>query len=248
MWDERRGTLLRRYRDGHAEIDAYAEDYACLVLGLIELFQADPDPAWLRWAVALQQRQDEQFWDESEGGWFSTTGQDPTVLVRMKEDYDGAEPTASSVSVMNLIALSHLVEDAGGWAQRIERTFRLFGARLEQVGRAVPLMAAALSTWHAGIEQVVIVGDGRAAALERAVLTRYHPFAIVLRFTEGAQAALAPLLPWAAAMMPVNGEAAAYVCRQFTCRQPVTSPEALTDELASGFGLEASGPRVTPES
>jgi uncharacterized protein YyaL (SSP411 family) len=234
MWDERRGTLLRRYRDGHAEIDGYAEDYACLVLGLLELFQADPDPQWLRWAVALQRRQDEQFWDEREGGWFSTTGQDPTVLVRMKEDYDGAEPTASSVSVMNLIALSHLVEDRA-WSERIERTFMLFGVRLEQIGRAVPMMAAALSAWHAGLEQVVIAGDSGADALERAVLTRYHPFAIVLRVPAAAQRALAPVLPWAAAMTAVNDRAAAYVCRQFACRQPVSTPEALDAELAADF-------------
>jgi uncharacterized protein YyaL (SSP411 family) len=234
MWDARRGTLLRRYRDGHAEIEGYAEDYACLVLGLIELFQADPDPSWLQWAIALQRRQDEQFWDESEGGWFSTTGRDPTVLVRMKEDYDGAEPTASSVSVINLLALSHLVEE-GGWADRIERTFRLFGARLEQIGRAVPMMAAALSVWHAGVEQVMIVGDAGADALERAVLTGYHPFAIVLRVPGAAQGALAAVLPWAAAMAPINGQAAAYVCRQFACRQPVTSPEALEEELSAGF-------------
>jgi uncharacterized protein len=232
MWDDSRGTLLRRYRDGHAEIDGYAEDYACLVFGLIELFQADPDPGWLQWAVLLQRRQDERFWDEAEGGWFSTTGEDPTVLVRMKDDYDGAEPTASSVSVMNLIALSHLVED-GGWVARIERTFRLFGARLEQIGRAVPMMAAALSAWHAGVEQVVIAGDAGGDALERAVLTRYHPFTIVLRVSAAARPALAAALPWAATMTGVNGQAAAYVCRQFACRQPVTSPEALEQELTS---------------
>src|SRR5262249_40855097 len=153
------------------------------------------------------------------------TGEDPTVLVRMKDDYDGAEPTASSVSVMNLIALSHLVENSG-WVERIERTFRLFGARLEQIGRAVPMMAAALSAWHAGVEQIVTAGDAGGDALERAVLTRYYPFAIVLRVPAAARPALAAALPWGAAMTGVNGQAAAYVCRQFTCRQPVTSPEA----------------------
>src|SRR5207248_10230135 len=92
MWSAQSGTLLRRYRDGHAEIDGYAEDYAYLIFGLLELFQADPDPAWLAWAIELQRRQDELFWDERDGGWFGTTGRDPTVLLRMKEDYDGAEP------------------------------------------------------------------------------------------------------------------------------------------------------------
>ena len=99
---------------GDAEIEGYAEDYAYLIFGLLELFQADADPAWLEWAIALQRRQDELFWDETAGGWFSTTGRDPSVLIRMKEDYDGAEPTASSMSVMNLLALSHLVHERRG--------------------------------------------------------------------------------------------------------------------------------------
>ena len=138
------GTLLRRYRDGHAEIDGYAEDYAYLIFGLLELFQADADPAWLEWAIALQRRQDELFWDDAGGGWFSTTGRDPSVLLRMKEDYDGAEPTASSVSVLNLLVLSHLVDDRSGPSGSSGRC-GCSATRLEQMGRGVPMMAAALS-------------------------------------------------------------------------------------------------------
>jgi hypothetical protein len=100
MWSGDSRTLRRRYRGGHADIDGYAEDYAFLIFGLLELFQADPDAGWLEWAVALQHQQDDLFWDEADGGWFSTTGRDPSVIARMKEDYDGAEPTASSVSVL----------------------------------------------------------------------------------------------------------------------------------------------------
>ncbi len=111
MWNPETGTLLRRFRDGHAAIDGYAEDYAYLIFGLLELFQSDSRASWLEWAVALQRRQDALFWDEEGGGWFSTTGRDPSVLLRMKDDYDGAEPAASSVSVMNLLVLSHLHDE-----------------------------------------------------------------------------------------------------------------------------------------
>jgi len=233
MWSAGSRTLLRRYRDGHAEIEAYAEDYAYLIFGLLELFQADADPVWLEWSISLQQRQDELFWDEASGGWFSTTGRDPSVLLRMKEDYDGAEPTASSVSVLNLIVLSHLVEDAR-WPDRIDRTLRLFGSRLEQVGRAVPMMAAALSTFIAGLQQIVIVeGEDGAGELERAVALQYLPFAITLRVTAERQRILAGSLPFIANMRPVEGAAAAYVCRNFTCRQPVTEAETLRQELAA---------------
>ena len=109
MWTRERRRLLRRYRDGDAAIDGYAEDYAFLIFGLLELFQADGDAAWLDWALELQRAQDERFWDEQDGGWFSTTGEDPTVLLRLKEDYDGAEPSPSSVSVLNLLTLTHLM-------------------------------------------------------------------------------------------------------------------------------------------
>src|SRR5207249_9184993 len=148
-----------------AAIDAYAEDYACLVWGLLELFQADGNPAWLEWARTLQGVQDDLFWDEAAGGWFSTTGRDPSVLLRMKEDYDGAEPTASSVSVLNLIVLSHLVSDSQ-WDERIDRTLRLFGTRLEQMGRGVPMMGAALSTRIAGLQQIVVVDPADEPANE----------------------------------------------------------------------------------
>jgi uncharacterized protein YyaL (SSP411 family) len=234
MWNADTQTLLRRYRAGHSEIEAYAEDYAFLISGLVELFQADPDPQWLTWAAALQRRQDELFWDDREGGWFSTTGRDPSVLLRMKEDYDGAEPTASSVSVMNLLVLSHLVDDRQ-WSEEIERTLRLFGRRLEQIGRAVPMMAAALSAYTAGLRQIIVVSaqDAGPTSLERAVASRFLPFTVTLALTPARQAALAAVLPFAAAMTPVDGQTAAYVCRNFTCLAPVTSVGELHASLES---------------
>ena len=127
LWNAADGTLLRRYRQGEAGVEAYAEDYAYLIFGLLELFQADGDPAWLDWALTLQRRLDELFWDPADGGWFSTTGEDPSVLLRLKEEYDGAEPAASSVAVLNLLTLSHLTGDPG-MADKIERTFGVLRA------------------------------------------------------------------------------------------------------------------------
>jgi uncharacterized protein YyaL (SSP411 family) len=233
MWNAGNRTLLRRYRDGVAEIEAYAEDYAYLINGLLELFQADPVPMWLEWAIALQRQQDHLFWDNDAGGWFSTTGRDPSVLLRMKEDYDGAEPTASSVSVLNLLVLSHLVSDAD-WTERIDRTLRLFGTRLEQMGRGVPMMAAALATRLTGVQQIVVAtADGADGTLERAIALSYLPFAIQLRVTPESQRALAASLPFVEAMRPVDGATAAYICRDFSCRQPVTTVDALQQELGT---------------
>jgi uncharacterized protein YyaL (SSP411 family) len=195
------------------------------------LFQADGDPEWLEWAVALQRRQDELFWDEADGGWFSTTGRDRSVLLRMKEDYDGAEPTASSVSVLNLLVLSHLIENTQ-WSERIERTLRLFGVRLEQLGRAVPMMAAALSTSVAGVRQIVLVGeDDDRRRLSRVVARRYLPFAITIDIRDAHRDRLAALMPFLAAM-PRSIGGAAYVCQDFACQAPVGDAELLEGILA----------------
>ena len=162
LWNESEQRLLRRYRDGEAAINAYAEDYAYLIHGLLELFQADGDPAWLEWAMTLQAVQDRLFWDEADAGWFSTTGDDPSVLLRLKEDYDGAEPAAGSVSVLNLITLESLV-GGGVWISKAERTLARFGPKVGAAGRVVPMMLAGLSSWHATHAQIVIVGPAGGA-------------------------------------------------------------------------------------
>ena len=157
------------------------------------------------------------------GGWFSTTGRDPSVLLRMKEDYDGAEPTASSVSVLNLLALSHLVEDRR-WADKIERTFRCSAPRLEQMGRAVPMMAAALSTYVAGLQQITIVrGNGEVSELEQAVMTRYLPFALTFSLTPDQQRELGAAIPIMGAMKPIGGASDRIRVPGFRVPPPVTS-------------------------
>ncbi len=227
LWNDATGTLLRRYRRGDSGVQGYAEDYAYLIYGLLELFQADADPAWLEWALALQRRQDELFWDPVDGAWFSTTGHDPSVLLRLKEDYDGAEPAASSISVLNLLTLSHLTADPV-MAGRIERTLAAFAGRAAQMGRAVPMMLSALSAYHSGMPQLVVVGDERGArALLEVARERYHPTAVVVRIDPAGAEALGRLLPWTSGMTMRDGQATAYLCRDFACDAPVTSPEAL---------------------
>ena len=233
LWDGGARRLLRRYRDGDASIEAYAEDYACLIWGLLELFQADGDPAWLEWAIALQARQDELFWDAEEGGWFSTTGADPAVLLRLKEDYDGAEPAASSVAALNALVLAHLAGDTAA-GDRAERTLARYGPRAGHAARAVPMMLCALSAWHAGYAQIVIAASQDAAgtrALAVELARHYLPFAVIV--PRAGDGALDRVLPMAAAMLPREGRATAYVCRDFTCLAPATSPEALAAQLGA---------------
>ena len=233
LWRPGSATLLRRYRAGEAGVDGYAEDYAYLIFGLLELFQTEGDPRWLTWALELQRRQDALFWDAEAGGWFSTTGEDPSVLLRLKEDYDGAEPAAGSVSAWNLLVLARLTGEAG-LVGRLERTLAASATPLTQQGRGVPMMAAALSAYHAPGMQIVIAGEPAAPgtrALTRAVARRYLPFAVLVPVAPAAREAFAAVLPWTAALEPRDDQPTAYVCRDFTCGLPVTSPEALAPLL-----------------
>src|SRR5262245_15018416 len=240
LWDAGRGVLLRRYREGESGIEGYAEDYAYLIFGLLQLFQADGDPRWLEWARSLQERQNALFWDPVEGGWFSTTGRDESVLLRLKEDYDGAEPAASSVAVLNLLTLAHLTPEANAQSPeshaqsfapnaQIDLTLGNFASRVAQSGRTVPMMLAALSTYHSGMPQVVIVGDpaseGTQSLLE-IVRARYLPTAITVLVHSSNRGPLDRLLPWMAAMKEHDGQPTAYVCRDFSCQTPTTeAPE-----------------------
>jgi hypothetical protein len=204
-----------------------------LVFGLIELFQENGDAHWLELALTLQGRLDEQFWDAEHGGWFNTTGADPTVILRMKEDYDGAEPSPSSMAVLNLLMLTHLTNDLGQ-IERIDKTLKMFGARLGQLGRAVPMMMAALSAYHAKSTQIVVVGPHgheRTEMLLRAVEAKYDPFSVVVPVEPGRpQEEVARLLPFIAPMTMRDGVPAAYICHDFTCDAPVTDPKLIRAE------------------
>ena len=158
-------------------------------------------------------------------------------LLRLKEDYDGAEPAASSVSVLNLQTLAHLFgEDSRGFDEKVRQTLGAFASRAGQMGRSVPMMLAALSTYHAGMPQVVIVGEARAEdteALKKVLRTGYLPTTIVITVMPQHREALARLLPWIASMKVVDGRATGYVCRDFTCQSPATSAAELEQQLRS---------------
>jgi uncharacterized protein YyaL (SSP411 family) len=234
LWDERRAVMRRRYREGDAAIDGYSEDYAYLIFGLLELFQSGGDPQWLEWARVLQRRMDELFWDREHGGWFNTTGEDRTVILRLKEDYDGAEPAASSISVLNLLTLAHLTDEPALHDQ-IDKTLKMFGGRLGQLARAVPMMMAALSTYHAQRSQIVIVGPrGDAAPFIEELAGSYLPFAVTVPVDPANQTALARTLPFIAAM-EMRGGPTAYVCRDFACSEPVTDAAALRAQLSARY-------------
>src|SRR5207237_4925303 len=94
LWDASRRILYRNYREGRSDIEGFADDYAFVIQGLLDLYEASFDIEWLKFAIELQAMQDQQFLDEANGGYFSKSGKDKNVVLRMKDDNDSAEPAA----------------------------------------------------------------------------------------------------------------------------------------------------------
>jgi uncharacterized protein YyaL (SSP411 family) len=241
LWKPAEQRLLRRHRDGESAIDAFAEDYAFLSWGLIELAQTTGDARWLEWALELTALETKRFFDPHDGGWFSTTGDDPSVLLRLKEDYDGAEPSSASVTVRNLLTLGHLVGDQK-LVDQAGRTLERYGSAIGRVARVMPLMMSNLALWHGRAPQIVITGPaGReeTKALHAVLAKRYLPFAVTIALDPASDLSKwSALAPWLASMQPRAGKATAYVCFDFTCREPVNDAAAL-DRLLE----DAASPR-----
>jgi len=252
--DPSTGTLYRSWREGRSDIPGFAEDYACLIQGLLDLYEAGFDIRWLRWAEELQDRMDELFWDGEHGGYFNSRADDPTVIVRLKEDYDGAEPAPNSVAVSNLIRLDWMLGGgsdrnqatstrkegrsggpAPGYRERALQTIEALRSRWTRLPQALPQMLCAVELALAEPRTVVLAGDPRSAgfaALAAVLQSKLGPRRAILA-ADGAegQAWLAARRPYLAAMQPVDGRATAFVCENFTCRAPITDPAALRAEI-----------------
>ncbi|MFM8335322.1 MAG: thioredoxin domain-containing protein, partial [Opitutaceae bacterium] len=232
LHDGNRGVLFRSWRQGvRGFTEGFAEDYAFLIQALLDLHEASFDVRWLQWAVWLQAKMDELFWDEAGGGYFNSPGWDTSIVIRLKEDYDGAEPAPSSVAAMNLLRLGAWFEtDAGGnaYRERGRRVLEAFRDTWSRAPHAMPQMLCALELALEPPRHVVIAGDPRAEdfqALAGVVGAKFGPHRAVAAADGGeGQAWLAARAPWIGAMVPVGGRATAYVCEEFSCQAPVTNP------------------------
>jgi uncharacterized protein YyaL (SSP411 family) len=230
LYDAARKVLVRNYREGPSEVEGFADDYAFVIQGLLDLYEASFDIGWLQLAIELQETQDRLFFDEERGGYFSGTGKDASILLRMKEDNDSAEPAASSVAALNLLRLAQIRNDARLYA-RAEKTIEAFAPQIGHFASAMPQMLVALGLTLSEPRQIVIAGD-RNAAETHALLTEVHRHFLlnkVLLLADGAegQKYLEEKLEALREMRPIEGKPAAYVCENFTCQAPVTNSEAL---------------------
>jgi uncharacterized protein YyaL (SSP411 family) len=214
------GRLLRRYRDGEARFEGHLDDYAFLVQGMLDLYDASLRARWLRYAVELTEKMLDLFWDAEQGGFFDTAGHDQTILVRLKELYDGAEPAGNSVAAMNLLRLARMT-GREEWAENAERTLRSCARILREQPVAVPQLASALALHLSPSRQIVVASRTRSSAdaILREIYDRYLPDSVLLFSGEG-EYAISDAAPFAGALQAPEVGATAYVCHDFVCELP----------------------------
>ena len=226
--------LKRRWRDSEAAFAGCLEDYTHLVAGLLDLYEADFDLAWLTWAEQLTQQQITLFWDDAQGGFFADSGSDPALLLRLKDDYDGAEPSGNAIAAGNLLRLAALV-GREEWLARAEQTIQSVADRLTDAPHATPEMLVAHDRLRDAGVQVVLTGEKTDAdflALRKAAQSVYVPG----RSLVTADAAFRERYPLShiAAMGAADGTALAYVCRSRSCLAPAGDAHTLETQL-KGF-------------
>ncbi len=218
LWREKEKLLLRRFRDGEAAVDGFLDDYALLVLALLDLYETTFDPADFHWAVTLAQVAIDRFSDPQNGGFFSTVAGQGDLVLRLKDDYDGAEPSGNSVITIALLRLSRMTGNAS-FQEAAEKTLSAFASRLRTQGTAVPQMLVAYGIAWAKPMEIVLAGpvpDPRMMEMLASIHARFLPSTVVMRAAEAPQP-----------MPPLNGVPTAYVCENYACNQPVISAAEL---------------------
>jgi len=212
------GTLFHRWRDGERDNVELLEGYAFLLSGVIDLYEAALEPGHLDFAEALAEAMLAKFFDTENGGfWQSLAAKD--LILRVKEDYDGAEPSGNSVATMALLKLGAITGRAD-FGEAARKTLLLFGTRLRQVPQAVPNLLSALDFSMQEPRRAVVAGGPEvqhARELLRAVHSVYQPEKIVL----GNRGAVEEF----ARTLPAKDGALLYVCTGNACQAPTSDPK-----------------------
>ncbi len=227
-------TLFHRWRDGERDSVQLLEGYAFLLSGVIELYEATLAPKHLDFAIELAEAMIARFYDAENGGFWQSANDTKDLILRVKDDYDGAEPSGNSVATLALLKLG-AITGRKDFTEAAEKTLRLFTHRLQHFPQAMPFMLHALDFWLQEPKRVVIAGDppslrfGAASPnstklqeLLRAAHSVYQPNKIILGNTGAVEEF--------ARSLPVKNKATVYLCTGNSC-QPPTSDAAKVKEM-----------------
>ncbi|MBW2667298.1 MAG: thioredoxin domain-containing protein [Deltaproteobacteria bacterium] len=236
------GRLSRVFVNGRAAGPAFLEDYAFMIAGLIDLYEADADPRWLREAISLQAVLDRDYFDQAGGGYWKTNHDHERLLAREKPNRDGAVPSGNSVAAMNLLRLEAFTSDPR-YHERAILLFSAFNDTIVAQPTRLPELLLALDFFLGTTREVLLVrpADGsNESAMRSALRKTYAPNRIVSTVTEGHELReLARLIPLLSGKSARRGLTTAYVCENRVCKYPTTDPGTFAAQLT---GSNAAAP------
>jgi len=236
MYNSKSKTLLRRYRDGEAGIEGHLSDYALLTTALIDLYESSFKIKWLEKASELNDRMIELFYDSENGAFFDTPEGSQHLIVRMRDDYDGAEPTGNSIAVMNLLRLSQMLDNKE-LREKADKTFEYFSSALERAPHALPQMLSAIEFSLVKPKQIIIAGEAEGADTKE-LLKRLHKLFIpnkvlLLADSKDSNNFLSDKLEIIKSMLPIGDIATAYVCENYACKLPTNDIDVFVSLLTN---------------
>jgi uncharacterized protein YyaL (SSP411 family) len=224
--------LLRTYKDGQAKLNAYLEDYAFFIDGLVTLFEATGELQWLEEACALTTTMIAEFWDDEEGGFFYTGRSHEDLIVRSKDFFDNATPAGNSVAAEVLLRIG-LLTDNSDYQRRAATILRLMASTVQRYPAGFGRLLCALDFYLGTPKEIAVIG-GPSATETRLLLDEiwkpYVPNKVVANAARSDPKANA-LIPLLRNRPQLDNRPTAYVCEHFTCKKPVTSPGELASQL-----------------
>ena len=224
------GRLLATYRKGDARLTAYLSDYAFLVEGLLNLYEATFDRKWLDAALELTETSITYYFDEKNGSFFFTAHDAEKLVARSKQPHDNAIPAGNSIQAMNLLRLAVLF-DRKDLREKAESIFRATAPQVESSPASFERLLCAVDFYHDKVKEIAIIGASGAedtSALLRTVHQRYLPNKVIVYAPDVEMESRIPLL---SGKTRRGGAATAYVCAGYNCKAPVTKPEELAKQL-----------------
>ena len=227
------GRRFHRFRDGELAIEAQAADYAFFIHGLLNLYQATFNLTYAEEAATLQERMLKDFWDQDRGGFFSTAHKSEALPVRPKELYDGAIPSANSVSFLNLLWLARLTGDPK-WDTRAREQVRTFAGTVKSQPTAFTYFLLGLDFALRPGREVVIAGDPDkidARQMLTALNLNFTPNQVALVKSHQNAERLAKFAGYTDGLQLIEGKATAHVCKGFACKEPTSDVQALVERI-----------------
>nr|PZN63298.1 MAG: thioredoxin domain-containing protein [Sphaerobacter thermophilus] len=233
----RDGRLLHSYKDGEAKITGYLADYASLIAGLLALYEATFDVRWIAWARDLTDRAIADFWDNEGGAFFDTSADDAPLVARPKDAFDSATPSGNSLMAESLLRLGLLLGE-DDYRQRAMTVLERFAALAAKAPTGFGQLLCAADLALAEAHEIALVGDPQVPAMAEMLAVVQQPYlphqVVALRHPD--QDGEDEVIPLLAGRTARDGQPTAYVCRNYACRQPVTTAHDLAAEL--GMAVE----------